>query len=250
MIGAEARSSGVERASMRAALWTVCSITTTLVTSCSSEPERHDGGIAGDAGDAGARDGAEGDGGARDAEATDRGPSDAGPGPYGFIVRTPEEHQLSCPSCPNGTITALDVDYVCTLRWRTWDHVIYVQASPESFGGFGVSFIYRVAGAFISDGQTVQPITAVYDWGGNHHNDAINLDLPEQFFRYWHSSFGFGYRQCQPMDCLEVREPHNGAVIEDGCTRDRTVPITCVLVAPDGTVPPLVDQFMRCPGDT
>jgi hypothetical protein len=44
--------------------------------------------------------------------------------------------------------------------------------------------------------------------------------------------------------------PGSNTPTTDGCTRDRTLPIVCVRVAADGTVPPLTDGFMRCPGDT
>lgn len=50
------------------------------------------------------------------------------------------------------------------------------------------------------------------------------------------------------MDCLQLLEG-GGLVTEDGCTKERTLPVTCVQVADDGTVPELVDTFAPCPGD-
>jgi hypothetical protein len=87
-----------------------------------------------------------------------------------------------------------------------------------------------------------------YNWGGNHHNDSLEFDFGGRHFRGYHSSFGWGWRQCRPMDCLVVTTM-TGDPVEDGCTCDRTVPLVCVQVLPDGTWPALVDTFEVCPGD-
>jgi hypothetical protein len=51
------------------------------------------------------------------------------------------------------------------------------------------------------------------------------------------------------MDCLQVYSSTD-ALIENGCTSERTLPIVCVEVADDGSVPPLSpDPFAKCPGD-
>ena len=66
-------------------------------------------------------------------------------------------------------------------------------------------------------------------------------------YRYYHSSFGFGWRRCQPMDC--VQELRSDGVVDDGCTPARTRPIVCVEIAEDGTEPALLDTFEKCLGD-
>lgn len=37
--------------------------------------------------------------------------------------------------------------------------------------------------------------------------------------------------------------------LENGCTTNRTLPATCVLIEADGTEPPLIDEFEKCNGD-
>ena len=51
------------------------------------------------------------------------------------------------------------------------------------------------------------------------------------------------------MDCVQTYELGTGNLLEDGCTSDRTLPIACVRVLEDGTVPELIDTFEPCPGD-
>jgi hypothetical protein len=88
-----------------------------------------------------------------------------------------------------------------------------------------------------------------YDWGGNHHNDAIEFDAAGKHWRAYHSSFGFGWRQCQPMDCLQQTQGVGGTVIEDGCTKERTLPAVCRPIKADGSYDALVDSFKPCLGD-
>ena len=63
-------------------------------------------------------------------------------------------------------------------------------------------------------------------------------------FTWDHSTFGFGFRACQPPDCLRVEEED---AFEDGCSPERTLPEICVAVV--DPVPPLVDTFAPCAGD-
>jgi len=94
------------------------------------------------------------------------------------------------------------------------------------------------------------PVAASYDSGGNHRNDWIRLEFQGAVYRYWHSSMGTSWRKCQAPDCLQVLDPADDRVtLEDGCTPDRLLPAWCVEVGHDGTVPPLVDGFQKCPGD-
>lgn len=216
-----------------------------------------DGGDAGPV-DRGVRDAEPADTAADDVGPTDGAVSDAGVdagvldggSAFGFSLRVPRTHAIPCmgPGCPSATVDAEDVDYVCDLQYGALDHYVYVQAEPMSYVFF-MGYNYQVVAAFLSDGVTASPIAAVYNWGGNHHNDTITADVPGYQVRYDHSSFGFGFRQCQPMDCLVVYERGPGNEVANGCTRDRTVPAICKRVLPDGTLDPFVDTFMRCPGD-
>lgn len=196
--------------------------------------------------DSGGPDGASGE----DAASADAGHTEA----FGFQLRVPGVHSIPCVGggnaglCTNGMIEFPDRDYVCTLRYQSLEAYLYVQATPTQYVEFmGPGF--RTEGAWLSDGVTVEPVTASYDWGGGHHNEAIVLDLPEQRFQYWHSSFGFGFRACHPPDCLDVYAPGSSDLVQSGCSPERALPVVCVAVREDGTLPALVDTFEKCLGD-
>ncbi|HPA58115.1 MAG TPA: hypothetical protein PLT70_11890, partial [bacterium] len=101
-------------------------------------------------------------------------------------------------------------------------------------------------GSWISFDGAVSEITgANYDWGGNHHNDFLEFSYSGKKFKIYHSSFGYGWRSCQNMDCMQVGDP----VTEDGCTKERTLPSVCQEVSADGTVGSFEDTFEPCAGD-
>jgi len=171
-------------------------------------------------------------------------------GAWGFDIRLPRERVLDCAGF-GGTVPYGDADWLCSFTWEDVETVVYLQATPVSCTPAGMSVVpaYDVRG-FVSRGGAVVPVEhAVYDWGGNHHNDWFEFDLEELHYRGYHSSFGFGWRCCQPIDCL-ILTTRAGVPVQDGCTCDRTIPVACVQVAPDGTWPPLVDRFAVCPGDS
>ncbi|MFO0727899.1 MAG: hypothetical protein U1E65_29235 [Myxococcota bacterium] len=214
-----------------------------------------DAGAHDDAGaqDAGAADAQAMDADEVDAQAMDAAAADAGShaGPYGFTIRVPQMRTIPCEGmfCGGTTTVAPDKDFVCALdHGAVHASYLYVAARPQRMSGF-TGLIFSVDAAYLSDGTTPRAVTAIYDWGGNHNNDAITLSLTDASYKFSHSSFGFGFRKCQPMDCLQVYAPGASTPTEDGCTHDRTIPTVCVEVGADGTVPPLVDNFMRCPGD-
>ena len=122
----------------------------------------------------------------------------------------------------------------------------YFRFDPVDPGEFYP--LYESAGAWLSVDNLVSPIAASYDYGGRHHNDEITAEIEGASWRFAHSSYGFGFRVCQPMDCLQ-RLDAGGAVVEDGCTVERTLPIACVPVDADGTHGALSDTFAPCPGD-
>ncbi len=122
-----------------------------------------------------------------------------------------------------------------------------------SGGGVGLATVpvYTTALAQISVGGAPTDLAnAEYDYGGGHHNDSLRFDDQGKSYKYYHSSFGFGFRSCQPMDCIDVYAPGGTTPGTDGCTSARALPEICVLIKADGTHDALVDRFMKCPGDS
>jgi hypothetical protein len=105
------------------------------------------------------------------------------------------------------------------------------------------------ATVFIDVGGTVTQATgATYDWGGNHHLDALTFTWNGTNYRYYHWSIGFGDRACRGMDCSQTTQA-DGTVIDDGCTSAHTRALDCEEIQPDGTHMPLVTQTAPCAGD-
>ena len=189
-----------------------------------------------------------------DVVAKDTTVTDAGPGKldeHGFSIRVPQKHVFDIDA-PDGTKTTQemsDVDHVCTLEFEDTHAFIYLRATPTACEAWkGCTF--DVAGAWLSQDGKVTPIDgAAYDYGGNHHNDSIEIPHAGGKLRYYHSSFGFGWRSCHPPDCLQS-EDASGKLLKDGCTTDRTLPVTCVRIWDDGTETPLDAPFEKCPGDS
>ncbi|MBN2361761.1 MAG: hypothetical protein JXR83_20075 [Deltaproteobacteria bacterium] len=189
---------------------------------------------------------------ARDAAATEEsGRIDSGPctvDDHGFCIRVPQTRDV--PWIDYGgsatTLPVLDVDYVCTLDYQTCHGFVYVQSHATTCE-FGCET--TVDGAWISIGGSVSTVIASYNWGGNHANDSISVNHDDKVFKYYHSSFGWGWRACQPPDCTQVFQLDGITLIEDGCTMARTLPQVCVRVNEYGSVPPLIDSFEPCDGD-
>ncbi len=182
----------------------------------------------------------------------DGGPTDD----FGFNIRIPENHSVTCSKYPDGfpkdPMEQADVDWICTFDYGDQHGHIYVQATPVDCQVFyGPIPIFECPAAYMSiDGKVEKLLNPVYNAGGNHLNDYIEFDWQGKHFKYYHSSFGFGFRACQPMDCIQVLDKAGGDSIEDGCKpKDRSLPAVCVQVGMDGTYPPLVDQFEPCNGD-
>jgi len=163
----------------------------------------------------------------------------------GFCVRVPQARQVTSTDMGGGTntIEMWDLDYVCTFAHDGKTGWFYDQANPTGDLGMGGGPQYDVVGAWFSTGDVAEPVTASYYGGGNHRNDSIEMQYSGKTYKYYHASFGWGWRKCRPPDCLQVLAGPAGAILEDGCTPDRTLPVVCVQVANDGTVPPLDDPF-------
>jgi hypothetical protein len=202
------------------------------------------GGASGSGGSAG------GSGGVGGSPAGGRGGSGgSAAGEYGFEYRVPGSHPFTCEDQP---YELPDADWVCTFSQGDRLAYVYVQASPvEAMCVLAVTGIYEVTLAQLSiDGVVTSLSNAAYDWGGGHHNDSVSFDHAGKTYKYYHSSFGFGFRACQPMDCLSVYEPGATAPEIEGCGSDRSLPEVCVPIDEQGTHEALVDEFMKCPGDT
>jgi succinate dehydrogenase / fumarate reductase iron-sulfur subunit len=176
----------------------------------------------------------------------------------GFTLRVPQVRQVPCESraggCDAPTVAARDADLVCTLVDGARNQYLYAQVHVDRIDGVTNFFpqpVYVTDGVWISDGTRVisSGHAATYDYGGGHNNDSLTVDLGDVVYKYYHSSFGFGFRRCQEMDCLQSYAPGAATPTVDGCTRERTRPIVCVRVTDTGTVPPMRDTFMRCAGD-
>lgn len=184
------------------------------------------------------RDGGPSDGGSNDGDPKDE---------HGFAIRVPQLRTVPCTGqfCPSPS-TLRDEDYVCTFKAGSVSGFVYAQATPvrmtDVSGG-----TFESAGSWVSIDGRVSSVQSSYDYGGNHHNDSLTFTYAGQSYRYYHSSFGFGWRACQPMDC--VQEVAGDAVLKDGCGPDRSLPIVCARVTDDGKVPALVDSFQKCVGD-
>lgn len=129
---------------------------------------------------------------------------------------------------------------------------MYVQATPVDVTcAIASTGVYEVTLAQISIDGVVSPLEdAAYDWGGGHHNDSLSFTYAGKTYKYYHSSIGFGFRSCQPMDCMNVYAPETTVPEIEGCGADRSLPEVCVPIDEQGAHEPLVDEFMKCPGDT
>ena len=182
---------------------------------------------------------------ATDCRAYDTAGCTGEPGPYGFFIRQPQTRELLCE---NSSMSFRDADHICTFNFGNIVFVIYFQATPTKCIELLILPQYTTV-AWVSFENTIMPVSqATYDYGGNHHNDTLHFTLVGQKFTFFHSSFGWGYRSCQPMDCMRKLNDQD-QIIEDGCTPERTLPIVCRAIKDDGTFDELNDTFEKCPGD-
>lgn len=207
------------------------------------------------------KDGGPGDSGGKDSNPGDSGQDDAGPGDesgdlgpdFGFDIRVPETHSLECTGggMPGGPekMDVLDTDWICTFDYAGMSGHVYVQSTPAACVVLWDALPEFDSQGWISlDGKVSELAGEYYDWGGNHNNDYFEFDFDGKHYRYYHSSCGFGWRKCFPMDCIVVSAP-GGGIIEDGCGEDRSLPAVCMPIKEDGTYDPLIDAFEKCPGD-
>ena len=174
-----------------------------------------------------------------EAEAIDVAP-DSTPANYGFDIRLPQEHpDVGYP----------DQDYVCTFVYApgSLNGYFYIQVTPTSCGAVMGGCDTKIDGSWVSIGGVVSAVQVTYEWNPPHHNDTIAVTYGDKVYTYGHSTIGYGAFHCMPPDCLSVTQ--GGSAVENGCTPARTLPVVCVLVNSDGTIPSLVDPDCKCPGD-
>ncbi|MCP4123209.1 MAG: lamin tail domain-containing protein, partial [Bacteroidetes bacterium] len=169
-----------------------------------------------------------------------------------FRVRKPQARTFDCSEWND---TWWDADHVCHFQYGAVDAEIYVQATPVSCNFFGIP-LYDTE-AWITVNGKVSRLNAVYDHGGNHNIDSLTFRLEGKQFAFYHSSIRIW--KCSPLDCMQVGD-------EDGCKRETcsdrpSLPVTCVRVNADGSVPELLDPWeqhegyddypiLPCPGDS
>ena len=179
---------------------------------------------------------------------------DTVPNDLGFTIRYPQSHTIPCPALapefPIEDLVTPDADWLCTFDYGAASGYVYIRATPTScVVSFSGTPVYEDCAGWIALDGVVSPVTAAgYDWGGNHHNDSLTFTWDGERFDLDHSSFGWGWRACQNPDCVVVRDGA-GAILEDGCTKERTLPAVCQRIGTDGTWGSFEDTFEPCAGD-
>ncbi len=174
---------------------------------------------------------------------------------YGFQLRSPkQDYNIQCEGTDwegnPGFFEGADADWMCSFDYNGEVGRIYVQATPTSCVIMMSVLPEYTTKVWLSLGDApVAMEKPGYDFGGNHMNNSFWFTYDGKKFTYDHSSFGFGFRCCQPVDCIRVAEAAGTPVLEDGCTKERTLPVVCVPVKADGTYDDLVDTFKPCNGD-
>jgi hypothetical protein len=173
---------------------------------------------------------------------------------YGFMRRRPETRQVTCSKYPSEASAKPqkleDTDYICTFAYKDNTATLYFQNTVNScIYIMSAQPRFKSRGWITQGGQVTELSDVTYDWGGNHHNDSVDFKLGDRNFRYYHSSFGFGWRACQNLDCIQIVDK-DGTVLEDGCEPTRSLPITCVQIDSKGKADELKDTFAVCPGDS
>ena len=174
--------------------------------------------------------------------ATGSGGSTGSGDEFGFTYRVPPTADSSC----GGETT----DWLCTFHEASAAGYVYVQSTATGTCAMAVYPTFKIDSAQLSVGGQISSLAnARYDWGGNHHNDSMQFDYQVKTYKYYHSSFGFGWRRCQPMDCINVYPVGSTTLETEGCGSTRTLPEVCVAIKTNKTHDPLVDHFQKCPGD-
>lgn len=151
-------------------------------------------------------------------------------------------------------------DWICTFKYADKEGFVYVQGSPTDCQTTGMGMNPEISvdtAVLYVNGKYATLKDLNYEWGGNHHNDKFRFTYDGKVYEYFHSSYGFGGRSCQEMDCMRVFESDGTTLIEDGCkTFDedlstvRSLPVVCRFASvDDGSFGDFTDTFELCNGD-
>jgi hypothetical protein len=169
-------------------------------------------------------------------------------------IQVPEVHTFTCEDAGTDLVEITDPELVCQFQYGDIIGVAYVQATPVSLNPLCVpQFEAGAASIWVHERGVLTQVNGTYDWGGRHHNPYFTFEYQDLVFKYHSSSTGFGFHACAPPDCLIVCDDgttctSEDEAIEDGCQREAggpppSIPMFCVEVNADGTVPPFVDLW-------
>ena len=254
------------RKMLRKPIFIVIVLAAALCFACNDNPDTEEGAVAD--GDMSEDDGSDGDGDAIDGDATDDESEDVTDGDdendtelTEFQIRVPDPAALSCEDPDMGFISDWrQIDHVCSIHNAALDAEIYVQANPVECLLFDTA-AYSVTNAWIQIDGEISGLSAAYDYGYRHHNDFITFQLNGRKHIIWHSSIGWGFRACYRPDCMVICDEGTDCVHgtetdvqQDGCEREAgsgppPLPVICVEVLPDGSVPELLDPWTEHDGE-
>ena len=180
-----------------------------------------------------------------------------------FKPRTPKKEVFTCKSEQGHGIEWEEKfdqqDWICTFKYSGKEGFVYVQGTPtDCEARFSLLPTISVDTAVLyvnGKYESVKDLT--YEWGGNHHNDKFRFTFDGKVYEYFHSSYGWGGRSCQEMDCMRVFESDGTTLIEDGCktfdddlSEVRSLPVVCRFAdVEDGSFGSFKDEFELCMGD-
>jgi len=179
-----------------------------------------------------------------------------------FKTRTPKAEAYTCKPSKGSEVDWTEKfdqqDWICSFKYEDNDGFVYVQSSPTGCETrFSMLPEMSVDTAVFYVNGKYESVKVTYDWGGNHHNDSFRFTYDGKVIEYNHSSYGWGYRSCQEMDCLMVYKADGETLIEDGCganeedlKKSRTLPVVCRFASvEDGSFGDFTDSFQMCMGD-
>ena len=180
-----------------------------------------------------------------------------------FKTRVPEEDAYTCKSTEGetaGWVEKFDQrDWICSFRYGEDKGYVYVQSTPyDCETRFSMIPEMSIDTAILYVNEKYVSLDGVtYDWGGNHHNESFRFAYGGKVFEYFYSTFGWGGRSCQEMDCLVVYDADGKTLIEDGCGLDndnlsetRKLPVICRFAnVEDGSFGRFIEEYDLCLGD-
>ncbi len=172
-----------------------------------------------------------------------------------FPIRKPNKTALNCVAEFDDRDWS-EIDHLCLIDNSELKVEIYVQGYPKVCGAFSIPE-YKASRVFIKVKDEISVIPGNYDLGGRHRNDSISFLYNNNSYKIWHASLGWGYRACTRPNCLIVCNNEevcnllrSTKVSKNGCERRAgdpppDLPVTCVRINDDGTVPELLDPWIE-----